>query len=72
MVGVKVTSDISKHFTSTFGHKWSLCGYFDAFLTISNGYIFIKPLFPAKIGHFRTLEAARGKTKETMVGIKVV
>ena len=25
----------------------------------------------AEIDHFRTLEAARGKTKETMVGIKV-
>ena len=71
IVRIKVVYDTNKHFRSVSCEKWSRCGYFIAvkpFLTAT----FLEIAVSRDFCVFWVLEAARGKFKETLVGIKVV
>ena len=71
IVGIKVVYDADKHLGSVSSEKWSYYGYFVAvkpFLTATFLGIAVSRDFCV----FLILEAARCKSKETIVGIKVV
>ena len=71
IVGIKVVSGTNKHSRSVSCEKWSRCGYFIAvkpFLTAT----FLDIAVSRDFCVFWILEAARGKFKEIIVGIKVV
>ena len=71
IVGIKVVYDTDRHVGSVSSEKWSYYGYFIAvkpFLTAT----FLEMSVSRDFCVFWMLEAARCKSKETIVGIKVV
>ena len=69
--GVKVVYGTYKHFRRVRYEKWSYCGYFIAVKPFQTA-TFLDIAVSRDFCVFCILEAARGKFKETLVGIKVV
>ena len=63
--------DTYKHLRRVRYEKWSYCGYFIAVKPFQTA-IFLDIAVSRDFCVFCILEAARGKFKETLVGIKVV
>ena len=70
-VGIKVVYDTYKHFRSVRYEKWGYYRYFLAVKPLQTA-IFLDIAVSRDFCVFCILEAARGKFKETVVGIKFV
>ena len=71
IVGIKVVSGTNKHSRSASCENWSRCGYFRAVKPCLTA-TFLEIAVSRDFCVFCVLEAARGKFKEALVGIKVV
>ena len=71
VVGINVVYGSHKHLRRVRYEKWSYCWYFMAVKPFQTA-IFLDTAVSRDFCVFCSLEAARGKFKETVVGIKVV